>query len=293
MTSGSEVGVSDENVSGDLSGRVVLITGANTGIGRATAVQLARRGADLYLACRSEERARPVVEQITAITGRRPRFLRLDLADLTSVRACALEFLGDDKPLHVLLNNAGVGGQRGLTASGFELAFGINHVGHFLLTELLLDRLKDSAPARVVTVSSDAHFAARGIDFAAVRRPTASRTGLPEYTVSKLANVVFSQELARRLDGTGVTTYAVHPGMVASDVWRGVPWPIRPIMKLFMRSTEAGAATSVHCATAPELAGESGRYYADCAPKEPSEHATTELAEELWRRSAEWVADYR
>jgi len=263
MTSGSEVGVSDENVSGDLSGRVVLITGANTGIGRATAVQLARRGADLYLACRSEERARPVVEQITAITGRRPRFLRLDLADLTSVRACALEFLGDDKPLHVLLNNAGVGGQRGLTASGFELAFGINHVGHFLLTELLLDRLKDS------------------------------RTGLPEYTVSKLANVVFSQELARRLDGTGVTTYAVHPGMVASDVWRGVPWPIRPIMKLFMRSTEAGAATSVHCATAPELAGESGRYYADCAPKEPSEHATTELAEELWRRSAEWVADYR
>jgi len=277
----------------DMTGRVVLITGANTGIGRATAMQLAEQGAELYLACRTAERTRPVVEEITEATGRKPHYLQLDLGDLESVRECAQTFLAERKPLHVLLNNAGVGGRRGSTASGFELAFGINHVGHFLLTELLRDKLVESAPARVVTVASTVHFNARGIDFEAVRKPTASRTGLPEYAVSKLANVLFTQELARRLEGTGVTTYAVHPGAVASDVWRGVPWPIRPLIKLFMRSTEEGAATSVYCATAPELATETGRYYDDCAAKEPSKYATRELAAELWRRSEEWVADYR
>lgn len=273
----------------DLTGRVVLITGANTGIGKAAAAELAAQGATVYLACRSAEKTRPVVAEIAERTGVEPRFLQLDLADLDSVRACAEEFLAAGDPLHVLLNNAGLGGAKGLTGSGFELAFGVNHVGHFLLTDLLLPRLRESAPARVVTVSSDVHRQARGIDFDAVRRRTASRTGLPEYGVSKLANVLFTQELARRLEGSGVTTYALHPGAVASDVWRSVPWPVRPLLKLFMKSVDDGAQTSVYCASAPELAEESGRYYEDCKAVEPSRQATPELAAELWHRSADWV----
>lgn len=275
----------------DQAGRVFLITGANTGIGKETASALAARGATVYLACRSEEKTRPVIEELSSRTGNDSlHFLRLDLGDLASVRACAAEFLATGEPLHVLLNNAGLAGSRGRTDSGFELAFGTNHIGHFLLTELLLERLRDSAPARVVTVSSVGHFQAKGIDFDAVRHPTKSVTGFPEYCVSKLANVLFTQELARRLEGTGVTTYALHPGAIASDVWRRVPWPIRPVMKLFMKSTAEGAATSLYCAASPEVAGESGQYYDDGKRKEPGKHATPELAAELWRRSVEWVA---
>ena len=176
-----------------------------------------------------------------------------------------------------------------MTDSGFELAFGTNHIGPFLLTDLLLDRLRASAPARIVTVASDAHFSANGIDYEAVRRPTQARTGFPEYAVSKLANVLHSQELSRRLDGTGVTTYSLHPGMIASDIWRKVPWPVRPLMKLRMRSTEEGAQTSLHCATAPELAAESGQYYENSERKEPGAVVTPELAQELWERSENWV----
>jgi NAD(P)-dependent dehydrogenase (short-subunit alcohol dehydrogenase family) len=183
-----------------------------------------------------------------------------------------------------------VAGARGLTKDGFELGFGINHVGHFALTAALLDCLAASAPARVVTVASDAHYQAEGIDFDAVRRPTASRTGLREYAVSKLANVLFAQELARRTEGRGVTAYALHPGVVASDIWRRVPWPVRPLMKLRMLSTQQGAQTSLHCATAPELAAVSGRFYENCRERQPSAVATPELAGALWAHSEAWTA---
>ena len=274
-----------------LTGRTVLITGANSGIGRATAVELARMGARVHLAGRSEERTRPVLAEIESLAGPgRAAFLPLDLGDLDSVRACAERFLSTGEPLHVLVNNAGLAGQRGLTASGFELAFGTNHVGPFLLTALLTPRLRAGAPARVVTVASVAHYQAAGIDWEAVRRPTRSFTAMPEYAVSKLANVVFSAELGRRLEGTGVTTYSVHPGAIASDIWKRVPWPVRPVMKrLFMRPPEEGARTSVYCASEPDLAGESGRYYDACSPRPPSRAATEELGAELWRRSAQWT----
>jgi NAD(P)-dependent dehydrogenase (short-subunit alcohol dehydrogenase family) len=205
------------------------------------------------------------------------------------VRACAEQFLARDEPLHVLVNNAGLAGLRGMTQSGFEVTFGTNHVGPFLLTALLLDRLKQSAPARIVNVSSEGHYRAPGIDFEAVREPTKTRTGFPEYCVSKLANVLHAQELSRLLDGAGVTTYSLHPGAVASDVWRRVPWPVRQLIKLRMISTEDGAKTSLYCATAPELAEESGNYYDNCARKQPAETATKELAAELWARSSDWV----
>ena len=143
--------------------------------------------------------------------------------------------------------------------------FGVNHLGHFALTSALLDRLAASAPARVVTVSSDAHYNARGIDFEALRRPARGITGLREYAVSKLCNVLFSQELARRTAGTGVRSYALHPGVVASDIWRRVPWPVRPLVTRRMLSVSEGAATSLYCATSPEVAEESGLFYDKCA----------------------------
>ena len=274
-----------------LAGQVALVTGANTGIGRVTARELARRGAHVFIACRSAQRAQPVVDEIRAATGSvTVELLSLDLGDLASVRACAQAFLARELPLHLLINNAGIAGAKGSSASGFELAFGVNHVGHFLLTQLLLDCLKNSAPARIVTVSSQAHYRAPGIDWDAVRQPTRSATGLPEYGVSKLANALFSAELGRRLAGSGVSTYALHPGVVASDVWRSVPWPFRSLMKLAMISTEEGAATTLHCATSGEVAQETGLYYDKCRVKQPSRLAQDPaLAAELWKRSEAWV----
>jgi NAD(P)-dependent dehydrogenase (short-subunit alcohol dehydrogenase family) len=141
----------------------------------------------------------------------------------------------------------------------------------------------------VVSVSSDSHYQAKGVDFDAVRRPTRHLTGMPEYAVSKLCNVLFTQELARRAAGTGVTTYALHPGVVASDIWRRVPWPVRPLITRRMLTVRDGAATSLYCATSPEVATESGMFYDKCAHRPPSAVATPELAAELWQRSEEWT----
>jgi NAD(P)-dependent dehydrogenase (short-subunit alcohol dehydrogenase family) len=281
------------NDSGSLRGRVALITGANTGIGLVTARELAASGVHVFIACRSVERAQAALATMTAGAGApAPEALALDLGRFDSVRQCAQAWLARGLPLHLLVNNAGLAGARGLTASGFELAFGVNHMGHFLLTQLLLERLRASAPARIVTVASKAHYRARGLDWAALRRPTATRSGLPEYSVSKLANVLFSAELARRLAGSGVTTYALHPGVVASDVWRQVPWPLRPLIKLTMLSTEQGARTTLHCATDSVVAHDSGLYYDSCRPKEPSQLAKDPaLAADLWQRSEAWVRD--
>jgi NAD(P)-dependent dehydrogenase (short-subunit alcohol dehydrogenase family) len=267
-----------------------LVTGANTGIGKATAIELARRGDRVYLACRSADKTQPAIDEITAATGNDDvHFLPLDLGDLDSVRACAAAFVETGDELDLLVNNAGVAGLRGITDSGFELAFGINHVGHFLLTTLLLDRIKASAPARIVTVSSTGHFQASGIDYDAVRQPTKTQTGLREYAVSKLANVSFTQELGRRLEGSGVTTYSLHPGAIASDIWGRRLGPLAVVMKLFMRSTEEGAKTTLYCATSPDVADETGRYYDNCKEKAPNKVATPELAAELWSRSEAWV----
>ncbi len=259
----------------DLSGRTFLVTGGNTGIGRAAARDFAQRGGRVFIAARSREKGEAAVASIAAETGNDAViFLHLDLADLASVRRCAEEFLALGEPLHVLLNNAGVAGQRGLTKDGFEMTFGVNHLGHFALTTALLDCLAASAPARVVTVSSDSHYQAPGIDFDALRLPARGITGLREYAVSKLCNVLFSQELARRVEGQGITTYALHPGVIASDIWRRVPWPVRPLIKRRMLSTEDGARTSVYCATSPDVATDTGLFYDDChvARAQPPRH---------------------
>ena len=273
----------------DLAGRNIVITGANTGIGRATAEALAARGAHVILACRSQEKTAPVVEALRAAGGS-AESVALDLGDLDQIRQCAAGLLAVDRPIHVLLNNAGLAGTRGLTRSGFELAFGTNHVGHFLFTVLLAPRLRESPSSRIVNVSSKAHFQAKGIDFEAVRKSTESITGLPEYEVSKLANVLFTKELARRLGPSGVRSYALHPGVVASDVWRRVPWPFRALLKLGMITNEQGALTSIHCATSPEVADHDGRYYDECREKTPNPLADdAALARALWEKSVAWT----
>jgi NAD(P)-dependent dehydrogenase (short-subunit alcohol dehydrogenase family) len=272
----------------DVRDRNVVVTGANTGIGRVTAIELARRGANVVLACRSEERTLPVVEAIRQ-QGGRAEFLRLDLADLGSVRACAEVFLSRGEPLAILVNNAGLAGKRGITKDGFELAFGTNHLGPYLLTRLLRGALERAGEARVVNVSSVGHYRPTSIDWEAVRRPSATLTAFPEYCVSKLANVLFTRELAKRWPSS-VRSYAVHPGRVASDVWREVPWGLRHALKLFLLSNEEGAKTTLYCATSDEVRDKTGLYYDGCAERRPSPVALDDaLAADLWEKSAQWT----
>jgi NAD(P)-dependent dehydrogenase (short-subunit alcohol dehydrogenase family) len=276
----------------DLDRKVILVTGANTGIGRVAAVELAARGAHVVLACRNEEKARPVIDEIRA-RGGDASFLALDLGSLRSVRAAADAFLARDQPLHVLVNNAGVGGHTGVTQDGFEITFGTNHLGHFLLTKLLEKKLVSSAPARVVNVSSKAHYGATGIAWDSLQRSARSLVPLPAYELSKLCNVLHARELARRLAGTGVSAFSLHPGVVATDVWRRVPPPLRALIKLFMISPEKGALTTVHCATAVGIETQSGSYWDKCQLKKPSRTAHDDaLASELWQRSEAWVAPF-
>ncbi len=276
----------DRLLSTDLEGQTYLLTGATSGIGLATAHALARRGARLVLACRSPERARDVVEQVEAAPGPGEAVaVPLDLADLASVRACAAEVIARGETVHVLVNNAGVAGVRGTTAQGFELTFGVNHLGHFLLTGLLLDGLGEGAPGRVVNLASKAHYGAKALDWDALQRPTRTRTGMVEYQVAKLCNVLFTRELARR----GADAVAVHPGTIASDIWREVPWPVRPLAKRFMGTPEAGAEATLRCATGA-LDVPRGSYVDVDQPAEPSPLVTPKLAADLWRRSEAWTS---
>ncbi len=271
----------------DLVGKTAVITGANTGIGRVTAEKLAARGAVVILACRSEERTQPVVDGIVAAGGE-AHFVALDLGDLSSVRAAAAQVIALGKPIDLLINNAGLAGKRGLTKDGFEIAFGTNHLGHFLWTLLLAPHLRPALGTRIVNVASKSHYSAKGIDFDAVKRVTTSRAGLSEYAVSKLANVLFTVELARRLGEKGIHSYSLHPGVVASDVWREVPALLRPVIKLFMLSNEDGAKTTLYCATSPDCAQENGKYYDTSRTVTPGKLAQdSELAAALWHKSLE------
>jgi NAD(P)-dependent dehydrogenase (short-subunit alcohol dehydrogenase family) len=276
----------------DLQGKNFIVTGANTGIGKITALELARAGARVILACRSKAKTEVVIDEIKRATGNAAlEYVHLDLGDLASVRACADALLALNIPFHGLINNAGLGATRGATKDGFEIQFGTNHLGHYLLTRLILDRIKQAGEARIVNVSSTLHRRAKGIDWSKLQQPTRTRLAIPEYAVSKLANVLFTKELARRLEGTKVTTYAVHPGGVATDIYRKVPNPIRWLMLKFMLTPEQGAQASLVCATSPELAKQTGRYY-DVGGKETSPSPVSEspeLAKELWTKSAEWT----
>ena len=267
-----------------------LVTGSNTGIGRATAEALAAKGSRVILAARSQEKTMPVLQEIRArFPNAEVEFLSIDLADLASVKAAATTVMSSGRPLDVLINNAGLAGSTGRTKDGFQLTFGTNHLGPFAFTEMLLPLLTATPQGRIVNVASEAHRGAKGINWDALREFDKGLIGA--YSVSKLANVLYAKELARRLVATRVTTSSLHPGVVASDIWRKLPAPVRVIAKLFMISNEKGAQTPVYCATSPELATVSGRYYDKSREKEPSLVAKDEaLARELYDWSDSAVA---
>ena len=274
--------------------RTFLVTGASSGIGRALVEALAARNGRLVLACRSEARTMPVLQ---ALRGRYPgldaTFLQLDLSDLTSVRTTAASFLATGHPLDVLVNNAGIAGTNAVTTDGFDLTYATNHIGPFLLTNLLLPRLRESEEARIVNVSSVAHMQVKAIDWSVLaRRTVATKSGFVAYAVTKMMNVLHAKELARRLTGTSVTASALHPGGVASNIWRSLPQPLQWLLKLFLDSNEKGARTPLYCATAPELRGVSGRYYDRCREVPANPVAESEaLARELWDRTERVVAE--
>ncbi|NXX75348.1 RDH12 dehydrogenase, partial [Urocolius indicus] len=289
-----------------LEGKVVIITGANTGIGKETARALARRGARVIVACRDTAKAEAAASEIRAETGNQQVIVKkLDLADTKSIREFAEKFLAEEKELHILINNAGVMlCPYSKTADGFEMHLGVNHLGHFLLTFLLLERLKQCAPARIVNVSSLAHHGGR-IRFHDLQGEKSYNRGLA-YCHSKLANVLFTRELARRLQGnllhadlsqtiyfvigTKVTANALHPGSVRSELVRHslvMSW-LWKTFSFFLKTPWEGAQTSIYCAVAEELDSVTGQYFSDCQPAYVSPRGRDEeTAKKLWSVSCE------
>lgn len=272
-----------------MQGKQVLITGGNSGIGLVTSMELAKQGARVVLACRDSEKTTAALKQINAVASTEVVNLPVDLANLQSVRHLAAAYKDKYQQLDVLINNAGVfPTKQRLTEDGFEMQIGVNHLAHFLLTHQLLDLLKSSAPSRVVTVSSKLHTNGN-VDFESFK-------GYPKYNPqtaygqSKLANVLFSNELARRTKGSGVTSNCLHPGAVNTDIVRELPWLIRKALGLFFLTPQKGAKTSVMLASDPSLAQVTGKYYDQCKLTDCSALARNEaLSQKLWQVSAEAV----
>jgi NAD(P)-dependent dehydrogenase (short-subunit alcohol dehydrogenase family) len=275
----------------DMTGRQVMVTGCTAGLGRAGAIRLAEMGAEVALVCRNRSKGETLQEEIGRRTLRDCTSLFVgDLGSQRDIRAIAEAYLETDRPLHVLFNNAGVIMQRRTeTVDGFETTFGVNHIGYFLLTVLLVGRLEASAPARVVNTASDAHrFSGGRLDFHNLQAEKKFSI-MRAYGTSKLANILFTRELARRLEGRGITVNAFHPGMVGSDFSKNNGLLARTVMNLlrpFSRSPLQGAETGIYLCSSPEVEGVTGRYYVDCREHEPAEQATNdEDAKHLWELS--------
>jgi retinol dehydrogenase 12 len=263
----------------DLADRTFLITGCNTGIGKATAFGLAARGAKLTLANRSIDKTKAVVDELKQkFPNVDVDVVALDLADLASVRACAQTLLDKDRSIDVLINNAGLAGMQGETKDGFEIVVGTNHLGHHLFTHLLMNKILQSKAPRIVNVSSRSHYSAKKIDPSLWRGKTRTRTSLNEYGVSKCLQVLHARHLSKIHKEKNLVAVSLHPGVVASDVWRHVPGFLQPIMKLFMISNEEGAQTSLFCATAQTVSSLAGAYFSDSAEKTPNRIVTDALA---------------
>ena len=261
----------------------VLITGGNGGIGKVTAIELAKLGAEVVLACRESDKTKAAMVEIGAHGS--VAHLPVDLASLKSVRNLAAAFLDRYDRLDVLINNAGTfPAKLRLTEDGFEAQFGVNHLAHFLLTNLLLDCLKASAPARVITVTSKLHKNGT-IDFDSFRGAQ-KYNSQAAYGQSKLANVLFAVELAAKLEGSGVTSNLLHPGAVRTDIMREMPWLLRSVINLFFIDVEKGAKTSIMLASDPALETANGKYFDQCEPDSYAELASDgSLRERLWRES--------
>jgi retinol dehydrogenase-14 len=279
---------------GPMAGRAVLVTGATAGIGKATALGLATLGAHVAITGRDRARTEAAAGEIRAAGGGPVDALVADLSSQSEVRRLADEVLQRLSRIDVLVNN--VGGYwhtRHVTVDGLERTFALNHLAPFLLTHLLLDRLKHSAPARVVTVSSHAHASGR-IDFDDLQGER-SYSGAQAYDQSKLANVLFTYELARKLRAAPVTANALHPGVVSTSFGVEDPSSVQrlfvPFMRPFMKTPAQGAATSIHLASAPDLEYVTGRYFVNSKPKRSSQRSYDEaVAARLWQVSADLVA---
>lgn len=272
--------------------KVAIVTGSNVGIGLATATGLARAGYQVVLACRDEGKAKAAQATIEArVPGARVAVGRLDLASIASVRAFAAWFEASYPRLDVLVHNAAiVPSRRVVTEDGHEAQLQVNHLGPFLLTQLLLGRLRSSTPSRVVVVSSSVHDGAK-LDWDDLEAESGYST-MKVYARSKLLNLLFVRALARRLSGSGVTVNALHPGVVNTELARDFPLPFRLLAKLFFATPEKGARTSLFLALDASVDGVSGGYFADRKPKQPSAAAQDDAAaERLWQLSEKMVAE--
>ena len=277
-------------------GKTCIVTGASSGIGKETAIALAAAGARVAVVCRTREKGERALAEIgRRAPGAAVSLFVADLGSLRAVRGLAAELTAALPRIDVLVNNAGLTlRERVVTAEGLETTFAVNHLAYFLLTRLLWPRLVASAPSRVVNVASDAHrlgtlrfddlMGARGYD------------GWRAYAQSKLANIVFTYELARRLDGTGVTANCLHPGVVSTGFANAGPTVIRVLSRIgrpFMRSPARGAETSIYLASSPAVAGVSGRYFVDQRERRSSRRSyDPPAATRLWQVSEELTADY-
>uniref|UniRef100_W5L1Z9 Dehydrogenase/reductase (SDR family) member 13 like 1 n=1 Tax=Astyanax mexicanus TaxID=7994 RepID=W5L1Z9_ASTMX len=259
-----------------LHGKTVIVTGSNTGIGKATALALALRGARVIVACRSKQRGEDAAKDIRRESGNdEVVFMQLDLASMKAIRSFVETFLKTESRLDVLINNAGLA-TAGRTEDGLGMVFGVNHIGPFLLTNLLLDRLKECAPSRVVNVSSIGHSLGT-IDFNCIN--THKRL---------LCNVLFTHELAKRLKGMGVTCYSLHPGSVRSELGRDLNGTFMNILKciskvLIQTDEMSGAQTTLHCTLQEGIEPLSGRYFSDCKLQDvKAEAKDDEIARKLW-----------
>ncbi|KAG7206336.1 hypothetical protein KM043_003707 [Ampulex compressa] len=277
-----------------LQGRVFIVTGANSGIGKETVKELAKRQATVIMACRDMQCARNVISEIrNHISTGELIPMQLDLASFSSIREFAKQVLNEFPQIHVLINNAGVYmplKKHALTKDGSEIHFGVNHLGHFLLTNLLLDRMRESIPSRIVVVTSKL-LESGIIDFSNLNGekglPTKGRMN-PAYCNSKLANAYFAVELAKKTENSGISVYMVCPGFTYTGLFRYVKrsWfhyiIFSPIALLFLRTANQGAQTVLHCATEPSLSDESGRMYRDCKPYTMKKKLDSDVALRLW-----------
>ncbi|KAK6185586.1 hypothetical protein SNE40_007787 [Patella caerulea] len=280
----------------DLSGKTAIVTGANTGIGYYTALDFATRNARVILACRNIQKAVEAQNRIIEETDNEEIIVKeLDLSSMKSVRNFVREILDEEPELHILVNNAGVLGMpKIITEDGLESMFATNHFGPFLLTNLLLDLLKYSAPSRIVNVSSVVNTMGR-IEFDNLRAEKYFNYHRI-YFDSKLANIIFTRELARRLEGSDVLVNCLHPGTIQTELLRNLPaifrLPITLIGKFFFKNCDEGAQTSIYCAVSEEVEGISGKYFVDCALADDAANKISQdpgIAKKLWEISEKYT----
>jgi NAD(P)-dependent dehydrogenase (short-subunit alcohol dehydrogenase family) len=271
-----------------MKGKIVFITGGNNGIGKATAIGLAKKGATVIIACRNESKGRAAVEEIKKVSKNdKIDLLICDLSSFESIRKCAADFKTKYKQLDVLVNNAGlIVDNYKTTAEGFEWQFGVNHIGHFLLTNLLIANILAANAPRIVNVSSAIHYSGV-LDFDTFEQPITDYSGMKFYAQSKLANILFTKSLAKRYPK--ILVNALHPGVVGTNFGNGeMKWYFKgiwTIMKPFLLTAEKGARTSIYLASSP-LVDVSGKYFDKSAEKRPSKLADDQaLAEKLWAYS--------